>query len=72
MAWVEGGHDGGIDLDALLPTLQSWFDRYLKNEPVAPTPAFSVSVPPTRLVGSTAGRRPPEILPVRTIRWVSS
>ncbi len=62
MAWTEGGHDAEIDLDALLPRLQNWFQQHLKNEPVEETPAFSVSVPQTRLVGSTAGRRPPEIL----------
>ena len=57
MAWVEGGHDAGIDLDALLPTMQNWFEPHLRNEPVAATPAFSVSVPQTRLVGTD--RRPP-------------
>ncbi len=62
MAWTEGGHDAEIDLDALLPKLQNWFKQHLKNEPVEETPAFSVSVPQTRLVGSNAGRRPPEIL----------
>ena len=38
MAWVEGGHDGGIDLDALLPQWQSWFDRYLRNDQSAADP----------------------------------
>ena len=42
MAWVVGGHDAEIDLDAQLPKLRSWFDRYLKNEPASPAaPAFS-------------------------------
>ncbi len=62
MAWVEGGHDAEIDLDALLPTMQGWFARHLKNEPVDPMPAFSVSIPQTRLVGQNAGTRPPQIL----------
>ncbi len=52
MAWVEGGHDGGIDLDALLPQWQSWFDRYLRDDRNAPTPpTFSAAIPTTALVG---------------------
>ena len=62
MAWVVGGHDTEIDLDAQLPKLRSWFDRYLKNQPVATAPAFSVEIPQTRLVGQNAGSRPPQVL----------
>ena len=62
MAWVEGGHDTGIDLEAQLPRLQHWFDRYLKNQPAPPTPVFEVEVPQTRLVGQNAGARPPQVL----------
>ena len=62
MAWVEGGHDTAIDLEAQLPKLQHWFDRYLKNQSGPPTPAFEVEVPQTRLVGQNAGARPPQIL----------
>ncbi len=60
MAWVEGGHDGGIDLDALLPQWQSWFDRYLRNDQSAPMPAtFSAAVPSTALVGRDQDRDEP-------------
>lgn len=52
MAWVAGGHDGGIDLEALLPQLESWFDKYLKHDDSAPTPPmFSSVIPSTALVG---------------------
>jgi ABC-2 type transport system ATP-binding protein len=57
MAWVQGGHDGGIDLEALLPQWQSWFDRYLRDDRSAPTPpTFSAAVPSTALVGRDQGR----------------
>ncbi|HEY5978206.1 MAG TPA: alpha/beta fold hydrolase [Microlunatus sp.] len=60
MAWVEGGHDGGIDLDALLPQWQSWFDRYLRNDESAPAPAtFSAAIPATTLVGRDQDRDEP-------------
>jgi ABC-2 type transport system ATP-binding protein len=60
MAWVEGGHDGGIDLDRLLPQWQSWFDRYLRNDQTATTPAtFSAAVPATALVGRDQDRDEP-------------
>jgi ABC-2 type transport system ATP-binding protein len=62
MAWVEGGHDAAIDLDQVLPTMQTWFAQHLKNEPVTALPAFSVSIPQTRLVGQNAGSRPPQVL----------
>jgi ABC-2 type transport system ATP-binding protein len=63
MAWVEGGHDGGIDLDALLPQWQSWFDRYLRNDQSAPTPpTFSAAVPATALVGRDQDRDEPTII----------
>ena len=58
MAWVEGGHDGGIDLEKLLPQWQSWFDRYLRNDQSAPAPpTFSAAVPSTALVGRDQDRR---------------
>ncbi|HEY5787553.1 MAG TPA: alpha/beta fold hydrolase [Microlunatus sp.] len=60
MAWVEGGHDGGIDLDELLPQWQSWFDRYLRNDQSAPPPpTFSAVVPSTALVGRDQDRDEP-------------
>ncbi|HVK35656.1 MAG TPA: alpha/beta fold hydrolase [Microlunatus sp.] len=60
MAWVEGGHDGGIDLEKLLPQWQSWFDRYLRNDQTAPAPAtFSAAVPTTALVGRDQDRGEP-------------
>ena len=60
MAWVEGGHDGGIDLEKLLPQWQSWFDRYLRNDQTAPAPAtFSAAVPATALVGRDQDRDEP-------------
>ena len=60
MAWVEGGHDGGIDLDKLLPQWQSWFDRYLRNDQsVSPLPTFSAVVPSTALVGRDQDRDEP-------------
>ena len=60
MAWVEGGHDGGIDLEKLLPQWQSWFDRYLRNDQSAPAPpTFSAAVPSTALVGRDQDRDEP-------------
>lgn len=60
MAWVTGGHDGGIDLTALQPRLEAWFDRYLKRDASAPVPpTFSVEVPSTTLVGRDGGRSEP-------------
>ena len=60
MAWVAGGHDGGIDLEALLPQLEGWFDRYLKrDESASAPPAFSAVVPATALVGNEQSRREP-------------
>ena len=59
MAWVEGGHDGGIDLDALLPQWQSWFDRYLRDDQNAPTPptfsAVRAAAPPWSAGTRTSG-----------------
>lgn len=60
MAWVEGGHDGGIDLEALLPQWQSWFDRHLRGDQSAPTPpTFGASLPTTALVGRDQGDEEP-------------
>ena len=51
------GHRSG----ALLPQLQSWFDRYLKHDQaVAPVPAtFRAAVPATALVGRDEGQGEP-------------
>ncbi len=60
MTWVAGGHDGGIDLDALMPQLEGWFDRYLKHDESGNgTPTFSAVVPATALLGNDQGRREP-------------
>ena len=60
MTWVSGGHDGGVDIDALLPQLQSWFDRYLKLDGAVPAvPTFAAVVPATALVGRDEGRGEP-------------
>jgi ABC-2 type transport system ATP-binding protein len=60
MTWVAGGHDGGIDLELLLPRLQGWFDRYLKHDETgAPVPTFSAVVPTTTLVGRDEGQGEP-------------
>ena len=60
MTWVAGGHDGGIDLEALVPQLEGWFDRYLrKDDSVAAPPTFSTVVPATALVGSGQSRGEP-------------
>ncbi|MBB3326161.1 alpha/beta fold hydrolase [Microlunatus antarcticus] len=51
-AWVPGGHDGDVSVDAQLDRLTAWFDRYLKRDASAPAvPALSVTVPETSLVG---------------------
>ncbi|MGI3785371.1 MAG: alpha/beta fold hydrolase, partial [Janthinobacterium lividum] len=51
-AWVPGGHDGDISVDAQLDRVTAWFDRYLKHDAGAtPLPTFAVTVPETALVG---------------------
>ena len=51
-AWVPGGHDGDISVDAQLDQVTAWFDRYLKHEESGtPVPTFAVTVPETSLVG---------------------
>lgn len=60
MTWVTGGHDGGIDLEALLPRLEGWFDRYLKHDDAGESPpTFSAVVPAMALVGREQSRREP-------------
>ena len=55
-AWVPGGHDGDVSVDAQLDRLTSWFDRYLKRDASAPAvPTFAVTVPETSLVGRAGG-----------------
>ncbi len=76
MIWTTGGHDTGIDLDALLPDITSWFGRYLRpttssgspdgnqdgnQDGSAPVPAFRYAVAQTSLVGrNNTGGRDPE------------
>jgi ABC-2 type transport system ATP-binding protein len=62
MKWVEGGHDGEIVLDDLLPDLRSWFGRYLKRDGSPADTSFSVVVPETSLVGNGGGEREPKTL----------
>ena len=51
-AWVPGGHDGVVSVDAQLDRVTAWFDRYLKHDASAPAvPALAVTVPETALVG---------------------
>ncbi len=61
MTWVAGGHDQQIDTDALVPELQAWFGRYLKQDGSTPDTRFSVVVPETSLVGE-AGESEPQTL----------
>ena len=61
MKWVEGGHDGEIVIDDLLPDLEAWFGRYLQQNGSAPDTSFSVEVPETSLVGN-GGQREPKTL----------
>ncbi|MER5943417.1 CocE/NonD family hydrolase [Streptomyces sp. NPDC001928] len=43
--WISGGHDGGdMETDRIQARVQSWFDRYLKDDKGADTgPAFRVT-----------------------------
>ncbi|WP_187284730.1 CocE/NonD family hydrolase [Streptomyces sp. uw30] len=43
--WISGGHDGGdMETDRIQARVQSWFDRYLKDDKSADTgPAFRVT-----------------------------
>ncbi len=59
VVWSAGGHDGGIDLDALLPSLTDWFGRYLKADGTPADPTFRFAVPQTSLVRA-AGDDPPQ------------
>jgi ABC-2 type transport system ATP-binding protein len=61
MKWVEGGHDAGIDINDVLPDLEAWFDRYLKQNGSPADTSFSVAVPETSLVGN-GGQREPKTL----------
>jgi ABC-2 type transport system ATP-binding protein len=63
MQWVEGGHDAEIDIDALLPELESWFGHYLKRDGSPADSAFGLAVPEAILVGN--GDRD-EVAPTRT------
>ncbi|MGI3782140.1 MAG: alpha/beta fold hydrolase [Janthinobacterium lividum] len=55
-AWVPGGHDGDVSVDAQLDRLTAWFDRYLEHDTTATAvPTLSVTVPQTSLVGQGGG-----------------
>ncbi len=58
MKWVEGGHDAEIVINDLLPDLEAWFGRYLKQDGSPADTSFSVAVPETSLVGSGSQREP--------------
>jgi ABC-2 type transport system ATP-binding protein len=62
MKWVEGGHDGEIVIDDLLPDLEAWFGRYLQQNGSPPDTSFSVEVPETSLVGNGGQREPKTLL----------
>ena len=58
IAWVAGGHDGELSIDAIVDDMTAWFDRYLKEDGSSPDTSFSVLVPETFLVGEGEGRDP--------------
>ena len=65
-AWVPGGHDGVVSVDAQLDRVTAWFDRHLRRDADAPAvPTFAVTVPETALVGrddaDAHGRAPREL-----------
>ncbi|GAA2250100.1 CocE/NonD family hydrolase [Streptomyces indiaensis] len=57
--WIAGGHDGGdTETSRVRARVQTWFDRYLKDEKGAGTgPAFRV----TRTVGTGTGTGSPRL-----------
>ncbi|MFH8412578.1 CocE/NonD family hydrolase [Streptomyces collinus] len=57
--WIAGGHDGGdMETSRVQARVQTWFDRYLKNEKGADTgPAFRVA----RTVGTGTGDGSPRL-----------
>jgi ABC-2 type transport system ATP-binding protein len=57
--WIAGGHDGGdMEVDRVQGRVQSWFDRYLKDEKGVDTgPAFRV----TRTLGLGSGDGEPRL-----------
>ena len=57
--WIAGGHDGGdMEVDRVQGRVQSWFDRYLKDEKGTDTgPAFRV----TRTLGLGSGDGEPRL-----------
>ncbi|QQM43233.1 alpha/beta fold hydrolase [Streptomyces liliifuscus] len=57
--WISGGHDGGdMEVDRVQGRVQSWFDRYLKDEKGVDTgPAFRV----TRTLGLGSGDGEPRL-----------
>ena len=62
MVWVAGGHDAGIDVDALLPDLKAWFGRYLKRDGSPADTAFRLDVPETALVDVGEDDAEPDIV----------
>jgi ABC-2 type transport system ATP-binding protein len=51
MIWVAGGHDAEISTDDLVPELEAWFGRYLRQDGSAADTAFEVVVAAPSLVG---------------------
>ena len=58
LVWVAGGHDQQIDTADLVPQIEAWFGRYLKQDGTAPDTRFSVVVPTTSLVGENGAQAP--------------
>ncbi|MFH9062505.1 CocE/NonD family hydrolase [Streptomyces coeruleorubidus] len=65
--WIAGGHDGGdMETSRVQGRVQSWFDRYLKDDKGADTgPAFRV----TRTLGLGSGDGEPRLAGVTSDRY---
>jgi ABC-2 type transport system ATP-binding protein len=65
--WIAGGHDGGdMETSRVQGRVQSWFDRYLKDDKGADTgPAFRV----TRTLGLGSGDGEPRLTGVTSDRY---
>ncbi|MGW0372825.1 CocE/NonD family hydrolase [Streptomyces coeruleorubidus] len=65
--WIAGGHDGGdMETSRVQGRVQSWFDRYLKDDKGADTgPAFRV----TRTLGLGSGDGEPRLTGVTSNRY---
>ncbi len=55
VSWVAGGHDAQIDTDELVPQLESWFGRYLKQDGTPADTRFELTMPENWLVGNGGG-----------------